>query len=92
MRQIRLLRLVAALALAAGLGAATAGAAGAQTTTTTSAPTTTAPQVPSIAVTQAPGADLAETGISADAMVPLGFALIGLGAVLQGAARRPRVA
>ena len=67
-----------------------AGVASAQTTTvppipvTGGATTTTAP-----ASTGAAGG-LASTGIAADMLVPLGFALIGAGGILQVAARRPR--
>ena len=92
---LRSLGISAALALGAlGLGLGTPAAA--QTTTTTS---TTA--VPSIPVTPAPAAaptaaptatptaaPLADTGIAADRLVPMGFVLIGLGAALSAAARR----
>jgi predicted phage tail protein len=33
---------------------------------------------------------MASTGIAADILVPLGFALIGVGGVMQVAARRPQ--
>lgn len=55
------------------------------TTATTAAPTTTA----ATAATGSDG-DLASTGVAADLLVPFGFALIGVGGVLQVAARRPR--
>jgi len=84
-------RFVAAcLPVLAGALCVGAGVASAQTTTvppipvTGGATTTTAP-----ASTGAAG-DLASTGIAADMLVPLGFALIGAGGILQVAARRPR--
>lgn len=88
------LALASLLATAALLSAA--AAASAQTTTTT-------PPVPPIPVTggttattaaptstAADNDDLASTGLAADMLVPVGFALIGVGAVMQAAARRPR--
>ena len=92
--RIRSLGIAAALAVGAfgvGVAAAPVAPVGAQTTTTTS---TTA--VPSIPVTPAPAATsasttsapLAETGLAADKLVPLGFLLIALGSLLTSAARR----
>jgi hypothetical protein len=83
-----------------GVGLAPASA---QTTTTTSttgvpsipvtpavpAPTTTAPAASGTASgSESAASPLADTGIAADRLVPLGFLLIGMGAVLVGAARR----
>lgn len=94
--------MVAALGSASAAAAQTTGA----TTTmppvrsipVTPAPTTTAAPVRTAgAETGAPAgqtgqaaADLADTGIAADQLVPLGLLLIGVGAALQGVARRPR--
>lgn len=59
--------------------------------------TTTAATTPTTAATGAGGGGetaagdpLADTGIAADKLVPLGFVLIALGAVLDAAARRYR--
>jgi hypothetical protein len=97
-RRLRTLWLSAAL-VAGALGLAGAAPAGAQTTTTmppvrsipvtpaTSATTTTAPAA-ATGASGATAAPLADTGIAADRLVPLGFLLIGLGAALVAAARR----
>lgn len=94
--------MVAAMASASAAAAQTTGA----TTTmppvrsipVTPAPTTTAaPARTAGAESTAPAgqsgqaaADLADTGIAADQLVPLGLLLIAVGAGLQGVARRPR--
>jgi hypothetical protein len=82
---------------ALGFGAT---AAGAQTTTTTTAPPVrsipvtpavpapTSTTVASTSTTSSGAAPLAATGIAADKLVPFGFLLIGMGAVLVSAARR----
>ena len=60
-------------------------------TTTTAAPVRTAGTAESASPQPAQtAADLADTGVAADRLVPLGLLLIGVGAALQGAARRPR--
>jgi hypothetical protein len=56
-------------------------------TTTTAAPATSGTVTAAGAATEDP---LADTGIAADKLVPLGFALIALGALLDAAARRYR--
>ena len=64
----------------------------------TPAPTTTAPgaaaTTTTVATGAAPGATdedpLADTGLAADKLVPLGFLLIAVGALLDAAARRAR--
>ncbi|MEA3078031.1 MAG: hypothetical protein QOF60_2939 [Actinomycetota bacterium] len=60
--------------------------------TTTAAPTTTVRATTSTPTTVAGTAasPLASTGVAADRLVPFGFALIAMGALLTGAARRPR--
>lgn len=92
-----------AAALASGSGAA-AQTTGATTTMppvrsipVTPAPTTTAAPVRTAGAESAQtgqsgraAADLADTGVAADRLVPLGLLLIGVGAALQGVARRPR--
>jgi hypothetical protein len=61
-------------------------AAPAATTTTTAKPATVA-----VAGAETAAADpLADTGLAADKLVPLGFLLIALGAALDAAARRYR--
>ena len=79
-----------------------AGTAAAQTTTVPPIPVTggsgttatTAPAGDGGATTAGAEGDrsgsLAATGIAADTLVPAGFALIGAGALMQAAARRPR--
>ncbi|HEX4978732.1 MAG TPA: hypothetical protein VFV35_01585 [Acidimicrobiales bacterium] len=96
---MRLVRFVLLSGLAGGFVLVGAPAASAQTTTTVppvrsipvtggqaATTTTTAPASSESAGT------LAETGMAADVLVPFGFALIGAGAVLQLASRRPREA
>ena len=56
---------------------------GGQTTTTTAPASTSGTSGTS-------GGGLASTGVAADVLVPFGVALIGVGGVLQVAARRPR--
>jgi hypothetical protein len=59
--------------------------------TSTAAPTTTvraATTPTTVAGTAA--SPLASTGVAADKLVPFGFVLIAVGALLSGAARRPR--
>ena len=63
--------------------------------TTTAAPAATTTTVrataPANAATDpAAGAGLADTGMAADKLVPLGFALLAVGALLDAAARRYR--
>ena len=94
MRVLRTLLISAVLAV--GLAAPVA----AQTTTTTMPPVRSIPVTPApgATTTTAPASSgvggetasspLADTGIAADKLVPLGFLLIGLGAALTGAARR----
>lgn len=88
------------------VGAAAPVAAQTATTTTmppvrsipvTPAPTTTAPGAATTTTAPATGtagaADedpLADTGLAADKLVPLAFALIAVGALLDAAARRAR--
>lgn len=87
-------------AMAAGLSSAPGAVA---QTTTTMPPVRSIPVTPgpTTATTAAPAtgesasgqggtaaADLADTGVAADKLVPLGLLLIGLGAALQGGARR----
>jgi hypothetical protein len=67
--------------------APTTTAAPAATTTTTARPATSAGGEVAAAGDEDP---LADTGIAADKLVPLGFALIALGALLDAAARRAR--
>ena len=63
----------------------------APTTPTTAAPATnTAAATTTETAAAATQAPLADTGIAADRLVPLGFGLIGLGAALSGASRRTR--
>jgi predicted phage tail protein len=59
---------------------------GATTTSTTAKATTTT--VATAAVSAA--GSMASTGIAADMLVPLGFALIGIGGVMHVVARRPQ--
>lgn len=59
------------------------------TTTTTAATTATTAATGGGGETAA-GDPLADTGIAADKLVPLGFLLIAVGALLDGAARRYR--
>jgi hypothetical protein len=81
-----------------GVGLAPASA---QTTTTSTtgvpsipvtpaaAPTTTAPAASASGTgSESAASPLADTGIAADRLVPIGFLLIGMGAVLVSAARR----
>ncbi len=98
MRRTRAAIFVAA-AMAAGLSPVPGAVA--QTTTTmppvrsipvTPGPTTATTAAPTTGESAGQGgtaaADLADTGVAADKLVPLGLLLIGLGAALQGAARR----
>jgi hypothetical protein len=55
------------------------------TTTTAKATTTTA-----VGAKVASSNAMASTGIAADTLVPLGFALIGIGGVMHVASRRPQ--
>jgi hypothetical protein len=66
--------------------APTTSAAPSATTTTTPRTTTTTPTASVSGETAA--LPLADTGLAADKLVPFGFLLIGLGAVLTGASRR----
>jgi hypothetical protein len=102
-RALRTVLISAVLAL--GL-AAFAGPAAAQTTTTTMPPVRSIPVTPAPGVTTttsttarpaaavsgetAAAPPMADTGLAADKLVPLGLLLIGLGAALTGAARRTR--
>jgi hypothetical protein len=61
-------------------------APGVTTTTTARATTTTTAAVSGSGESAAPA--MADTGIAADKLVPLGFLLIALGAALTGASRR----
>lgn len=97
---MRVVRVVLGSVIASGFVLVGASVASAQTTTTVppvrtipvtggqTATTTTAPTTGSTETTEAGG--LADTGTAADMIVPFGFALIGAGAVMQAAARRPR--
>ena len=95
MRALRTLLLSAVLALGVAAPAA------AQTTTTTMPPVRSIPVTPAPGVTttttaapavaaggETAASPLADTGLAADKLVPLGFLLIGVGAALTGAARR----
>ena len=95
MRALRTLVITAVLAV--GLAAPVA----AQTTTTTMPPVRSIPVTPAPGVTttttarpataatnETAASPLADTGIAADKLVPLGFLLIGFGAVMTAAARR----
>ena len=96
MRGLRTLLITAVLAV--GLAAPAA----AQTTTTTMPPVRSIPVTPAPGATtttttrpastavsgETASSPLADTGMAADKLVPLGFLLIGLGAALTGAARR----
>ncbi len=84
-----LLSLTGALCLGAGI-------ASAQTTTVPPIPVTPAPTT-TVATSATSGTastgatgSLASTGMAADLLVPFGFGLIGVGGLLQLAARRPR--
>jgi hypothetical protein len=92
-RALRTLLLSAVLAV--GLAAPVA----AQTTTTTMPPVRSIPVTPAAGVTttttaavaasgETASSPLPDTGLAADQLVPLGFLLIGVGAVLTAAARR----
>jgi hypothetical protein len=98
---VRALRVVlVSAALVVGLAAPAFG----QTTTTvrpipvtgtgptsTVAPTTTArPATTATTVAGTAASPLASTGVAADKLVPFGFVLIAMGALLTAAARRPR--
>ena len=98
---MRVVRVVLGSVIASGFVLVGASVASAQTTTTvppvrsipvtggqTATTTTAAPTTGSTETTGAGG--LADTGMAADMLVPFGFALIGAGAVMQAAARRPR--
>ena len=97
------MRALRTLLISAVLAVGLAAPAAAQTTTTTMPPvrsipvtpapgvtTTTAPRTTTTAAVSGETASspLADTGLAADKLVPLGFLLIGLGAALTGASRR----
>ena len=91
------LALTGALFVGAGVAAAqtttlppvrTIPVTGATTSTTAARATTTT--TAAAAVSSATANAMASTGIAADMLVPLGFALIGAGGAMQVAARRPR--
>lgn len=67
---------------------------GSTPTTVAASTATTAPASASsaTAASSTGSAGLATTGIAADTLVPLGFGLIGLGALLRALSRRPRLA
>ena len=98
------MRALRTLLLSAVLAVGLAAPAAAQTTTTTMPPVRSIPVTPAPGVTTtttttarpagtagtetASASPLADTGLAADKLVPLGFLLIGLGAALTGASRR----
>ena len=94
------MRALRTLLISAVLAVGLAAPAAAQTTTTTMPPVRSIPVTPAAGVTTTTAAPavaaggetasspLADTGLAADKLVPLGFLLIGLGAVLTGASRR----
>lgn len=98
------MRALRTLLISAVLAVGLAAPAAAQTTTTTMPPVRSIPVTPAPGVTttttarpaatnvgaggETAASPLADTGIAADKLVPLGFLLIGLGAALTGASRR----